>query len=183
MSHLNESKHISGVFTVQLRPFADDRGRFMETFRKEWFPQRGWQIIQSNRSDSKAGVLRGLHYHHHQVDYWYVVGGRIRAGLVDLRPSSPTYKATEMVTMGGEEEIGLFIPIGVAHGFAALTDATLMYVVDNYYHDGSDENGVAWDDPDIGLDWGLADPIISDRDTGNPYMRDIPPGRLPQFTR
>ena len=90
MNHIQESKIIKGVFTANLRVFEDNRGRFLETFRKEWFPQRSWKIIQTNRSDSEAGVLRGLHYHAKQVDYWYVPSGAIRAGLCDLRFSSPT---------------------------------------------------------------------------------------------
>jgi dTDP-4-dehydrorhamnose 3,5-epimerase len=177
MPTIHESPLITGVYIAQLRPFADERGRFIETFRKEWFPQRTWETIQSNRSDSKAGVLRGLHYHHHQVDYWYVQSGRIRAALYDLRPSSPTYRAAQTLEM--DDQSGLFIPIGVAHGFLALTDATLTYVVDNYY-DGRDEFGVAWNDPDLGLDWGTSTPIISPRDQANPRLRDIPAATLPR---
>lgn len=177
MPTIKESTHIAGVYIAQLRPFADERGRFIETFRKEWFPQRTWNVIQSNRSDSKAGVLRGLHYHHHQVDYWYVQFGRIRAGLFDLRPSSPTYRAAQTLVMG--DELGLFIPIGVAHGFLTLEDATLTYVVDNYY-DGRDELGVAWNDPDVGLDWGVTKPVLSPRDQNNPRLRDIPAEARPK---
>ena len=85
---IGESTVVNDVLLVNLRSHSDDRGRFTEIFRKEWFPGIDWTIIQSNRSDSQAGVLRGLHYHHKQVDYWYVVKGSIRAGLVDLRKSS-----------------------------------------------------------------------------------------------
>ncbi len=178
MPIIEESKLISGVFLAKLQPFGDERGRFIETFRKEWFPQRSWDIIQSNRSDSKAGVLRGLHYHHQQVDYWYVAQGRIRAGMVDLRPFSPTYMQTQTVEMGEENQLGLFVPVGVAHGFVALTHATLTYIVDNYYN-GQDENGVAWNDPTIQLDWGIENPLLSPRDLKNPFLRDIPPEKLP----
>ena len=87
MPTITEFSAIPGVLLVELRPFADERGRFTETFRKEWFPQRAWSNVQSNRSDSRAGVLRGLHYHFHQVDYWYLAAGRIRVGLADLRRS------------------------------------------------------------------------------------------------
>jgi dTDP-4-dehydrorhamnose 3,5-epimerase len=180
MPRIEESKLITGVYTVQLQVFADERGRFLETFRTEWFPQRKWEIIQTNRSDSKSGVLRGLHYHHQQVDYWYVLQGKIRAGMVDLRPSSPTYMATQTVEMGDENEIGLFIPVGVAHGFLALSDVTLTYIVDNYYNNGHDENGVAWDDPDIGMEWGITSPLVSPRDLKNPRLRDIRPEHRPK---
>lgn len=179
MPDIKESTIIKDVQIVTLKAFGDDRGRFMETFRKEWFPQRSWQIIQTNRSDSIAGVLRGLHYHFKQVDYWYVVNGQIRAGLVDLRPNSPTYRASQTIEMGGDNQIGVFIPVGVAHGFVSLTDVTLTYIVDNYY-DGADEFGVAWNDPDVGPAWGVEEPILSGRDAGNPFLKDIPAENLPR---
>lgn len=179
MPQIEESTTIHGLVLVHLQPFADERGRFIETFRKEWFPQRSWNVMQSNRSDSRAGVLRGLHFHHQQADYWYVAQGAIRAGLFDMRPSSPTYGATQTVEMDEGNHLGLFIPVGVAHGFVALSAATLIYIVDNYF-DGGDEHGVAWNDPDIGLDWGISDPIVSPRDIKNPRWRDIPSAELPQ---
>ncbi|MFQ5418832.1 MAG: dTDP-4-dehydrorhamnose 3,5-epimerase family protein [Anaerolineae bacterium] len=181
MARIEESRLISGVYVVHLRPFGDTRGRFIETFRKEWFPQRSWDIVQTNRSDSAAGVLRGLHYHHHQVDYWYVANGRLRVGMVDLRPSSPTYLAAQTLEMGEENQIGVFLPVGVAHGFYALTDVTLTYIVDNYYNNGADENGVAWNDPALNLDWGLsAAPTLSGRDAANFRLNEIPPENLPK---
>lgn len=191
MPQIENSDLIADVQIVRLQSFTDERGRFVETFRTEWFPQRRWEIIQSNRSDTRAGALRGLHFHFHQVDYWYVLHGRLRVGMVDLRPSSPTYLATQTIEMGhrnmsgdtnsgdhGEDNIGLFIPIGVAHGFVALTDVTLTYIVDNYYN-GQDENGVLWNDPDINIDWDVTDPLISARDAANPRLRDIA-HQLPQ---
>jgi len=180
MVQIEESAQIAGVQIVKLRAFGDERGRFMETFRKEWFPQRSWEQVQGNRSDSIKGTLRGLHYHHNQVDYWYVPKGMVRVGMADLRPFSPTYMNTQTIDMGDENEIGLFIPIGVAHGFLALTDVIHTYVVDQYYGTGGDENGVAWNDPDLAIDWGIAEPLISDRDVQNRFLRDIPADELPQ---
>lgn len=179
MPQIAESNLIKDVQIATLQPFGDERGRFMETFRKAWFPQRSWEIIQTNRSDSKAGVLRGLHYHFKQVDYWYVVNGKIRAGLVDIRPGSPTFGAAQTIEMGEENQVGLFVPIGVAHGFVTLTDATLTYIVDNYY-DSRDEFGVAWNDPDIAMPWGVESPLVSARDAENPRLRDIPPENMPK---
>lgn len=172
MPFFEESKRIEGVIIVRLAHYADERGAFLETFRKEWFPHRTWSEVQVNRSESKAGVLRGLHYHRHQVDYWYVSSGRLRAGLVDMRPEAATFGASELIEMGAENQIGLYIPVGVAHGFLALSDVSLTYVVDNYY-DGQDEYGVAWDDPDIGLDWGETPTLISPRDAANPRWCEI----------
>lgn len=180
MIAIQESTFIQGVQLVSLQTFSDERGRFMETFRQEWFPQRSWHILQTNRSDSKARVLRGLHYHFNQVDYWYVVKGQIRAGLVDIRPDSPTYRAAQTVEMGEDHQLGLFIPIGVAHGFVTLTEATLIYVVDNYYN-GADEYGVAWNDPDLGVPWGVEEPLLSGRDAANPLLKNIPDEKLPRY--
>lgn len=180
MPIITESTRIPGILTVELTPFADSRGRFTETFRKEWFPQRSWQAMQSNRSDSKAGVLRGLHYHFNQVDYWYVLSGRIRAGLADLRRSSPTYRCTTTLDLDAADNHALFIPVGVAHGFLALTDVTLIYIVDNYY-DGNDEFGLAWDDPDVVVPWNpTRPPLLSARDLANPRFHQITPEQLPQ---
>ncbi|MFN2204869.1 MAG: dTDP-4-dehydrorhamnose 3,5-epimerase family protein, partial [Candidatus Promineifilaceae bacterium] len=138
MTKVESLGEISGLQIVRLQAFGDDRGRFMETFRKEWFPQRSWDRVQMNRSDSKKRVLRGLHYHHRQIDYWYVVQGLLRAALVDIRPDSATYLNTFLIEMGGENNIGLFIPSGVAHGFFAISDVTLTYVIDNYFDGGRD---------------------------------------------
>ncbi|MEZ4516410.1 MAG: dTDP-4-dehydrorhamnose 3,5-epimerase [Chloroflexota bacterium] len=149
---ITEHKQIPGVRLAKLQAFADNRGRFTEIFRKEWFPQRNWEAVQMNRSESREGVLRGLHYHFNQVDYWYLLTGKIQVGLVDLRPSSPAHRTAATITLSADDNTGLFIPIGVAHGFLALTDVTLLYVVDNYY-DGGDEFGLAWNDPEIGPAW------------------------------
>jgi dTDP-4-dehydrorhamnose 3,5-epimerase len=179
MPDIVASPHILDVRTVNFRIFADPRGQFMETFRTEWFPDRTWSVIQSNRSQSAAGVLRGLHYHHHQVDYWQLLAGKIRVGLADLRPSSPTYRAVEIIDIDAAKPVGLFIPVGVAHGFYAQTEATLLYLVDNYYT-GSDELGVAWNDTTLAVPWGVDNPILSERDLKNPPLADIPAELLPR---
>jgi dTDP-4-dehydrorhamnose 3,5-epimerase len=169
---------IAGVYTVPIRVFEDERGRFMESFRRDWFPWIDWQEQQGNQSDSAANVLRGLHYHHRQIDYWHVTRGRIRVAMVDLRRSSPTYMATEILEVSAEKPTGVFIPVGVAHGFYALTDASLTYLVNQYYT-GGDENGVLWNDPDLNIEWGASNPVISPRDANNLRLRDIPQDKLP----
>ena len=178
MTDITESSVIAGVKVVSLRAFGDDRGLFMETFRKEWFPERSWNIIQCNRSDSSAGVLRGLHYHHKQVDYWHVSRGAVRIALADLRQSSGTYGAVQTLDVNQNQQIGVLIPVGVAHGFLAKTVATLTYIVDNYY-DGSDEYGVAWNDSTLNIEWGTVTPSVSGRDGRNRLLRDIPSSDLP----
>lgn len=178
MPVIRELTQIAGVKVVDLKLFGDDRGRFIETFRTEWFPERSWGQVQSNRSDSIAGVLRGLHYHFHQVDYWYVLQGHIRIGLADLRRSSPTHGASVVLDVDGAVPQGIFIPSGVAHGYFALTDATIVYVVDQFYN-GHDEMGVAWNDPDLAVPWGIVSPLLSNRDQQNPFWRNLEPAKLP----
>ncbi|MEO0564808.1 MAG: dTDP-4-dehydrorhamnose 3,5-epimerase family protein, partial [Chloroflexota bacterium] len=139
-----------------------------------------WEQTQLNRSISKPGVLRGLHYHLNQVDYWLLISGRIRVGLADLRASSSTYKVGATIDLDATDPTGLFIPVGVAHGFYALTDITLLYVVNQYYNRGADERGVAWNDPELGVEWVVDDPVLSGRDQANRRLADIPLEERPQ---
>ncbi len=170
-----EMAEIEGVVIVRPTGHGDDRGRFAETYRRSWFPG-GREMVQANRSDKVAGSLVGLHYHLHQADYWYAPRGTIRVVLHDLRDGSPTHGTTMSFDMGDGNECGVYIPPGVGHGFAALTDATVTYLVDQYYNP-DDELGVAWDDPDIAADWGVPDPVLSKRDQSNPRRGALPPIR------
>lgn len=178
MADVRASGVIDGVLRVTLTPFADERGRFVETFRREWFPDRSWDQVQTNRSDSKRNVLRGLHFHRRQIDFWVPAAGRIRVGLVDLRPGSPTHRRVELFDLDAASPEGVYVPVGVAHGFLALTDCTLTYVVDRYY-DGSDELGVAWNDPELAVPWGIEDPILSPRDRANRSLAQLTAADLP----
>jgi dTDP-4-dehydrorhamnose 3,5-epimerase len=163
---------IGGVVVKELTPHGDARGVFVETFRAEWFPD-GFAPVQGNRADRAAGSVTGLHYHLHQADWWYVTSGHARLVLHDLRDSSPTKGETMSIDVDGQHR-GVYVPPGVAHGFSAITDVTLSYLVDRYY-DVADENGVAWDDPDLGIDWGVTDPIVTQRDSTNPRLAALAP--------
>ena len=166
MATIEPSDRITDVMVVTPDAHGDERGRFVETYRRSWFPL-GREMVQGNRSEKQAGAVVGLHYHLHQADYWYVLRGRARVVLHDLRAGSPTEGATLEIDLDGDVDRGVFIPPGVAHGFASVTDLLLCYLVDNYYNP-ADELGVAWDDPDIAADWGVVDPILSARDRANP---------------
>ena len=172
-----ESDRIRGVYIVPLRSFADDRGYFFESYRKTWVPGVA-EMIQGNVSFSKAGVLRGMHYHLKQADFWLVPSGHVRAALYDIRPSSPTRGASEQLELGDKHPFGLYIPRGVAHGFYTLASSLMTYLVDQYY-DNSDERGILWNDPALGIEWGGGDPIVSARDQQNPLLADIPANELP----
>ena len=171
MPTFTEPETIRDVLVVQPDRHGDERGVFIETYRRSWF-SLGREMVQGNRAERQAGSVVGLHYHLHQADYWTVPRGCARVVLHDLREGSPTDGATFSVDVSADNALGVFIPPGVAHGFAALTDLTITYMVDNYYNP-ADELGVAWDDPDIAADWGVGAPVLSERDQANPRRAQI----------
>jgi dTDP-4-dehydrorhamnose 3,5-epimerase len=165
----------------RLERHADERGSFRELWRESAFGdlaaagtgRQGARFVQANVSSSNAGVLRGLHYHRRQLDYWVVAAGRVFVALVDVRPvlanpsASPGLETREL----GENE-WVVIPSGVAHGFCAIQATDLLYLVTNEY-DGTDELGFAWDDPEVGVAWPVREPILSARDRSNPTLREL----------
>jgi dTDP-4-dehydrorhamnose 3,5-epimerase len=184
MPEITESDLIAGVYVVQPTIHGDERGIFIETYRREWFPQ-GREMIQGNRGNRQAGAIVGLHYHLHQADYWYVPAGSCRVVLHDLREGSPTDGATQTIDLGERpdgtfDHRGVFIPPGVAHGFAALSDMVITYLVDGYYNP-NDELGVAWDDPAIEADWGVTEPTLSKRDQQNPARAELADALRPRW--
>ncbi|MHB8293969.1 MAG: dTDP-4-dehydrorhamnose 3,5-epimerase family protein [Acidimicrobiales bacterium] len=183
MPKVTQSDEIAGVAVVSLDAYPDERGRFVETYRRSWFEGTA-EMVQSSRSDKAAGSLVGIHYHLGQADYWYVMSGLAQVVLHDLRSGSPTEGATMSLELGPASAEGgeraVLVPAGVGHGFAALSDMTLTYMVDSYY-DGSDEYGVAWDDPDVAAPWALSSPVVSARDASNPRRAELSPAELPRW--
>jgi dTDP-4-dehydrorhamnose 3,5-epimerase len=163
---------IDGVLLFPLTTHPDLRGSFTEDYRREWIAG-GREMVQGNISVSKRNVLRGLHFHRAQADWWNFYTGAALVGLYDLRTGSPTEGKGVGVRIDTAEGLkGLYIPRGVAHGFYAEQDLLLHYMVDNYYS-GADEFGVSWDDPGLGIPWPTDDPILSDRDRSNPSLADV----------
>ena len=178
---------LTGVEYGGIARFGDERGSFRELWRASRQPdlsvaQAGVAtsgFVQANLSTSSAGVLRGLHYHRRQLDYWIVASGRAFVALVDVRPLLTGTGARALVEtreLAADESV--VIPAGVAHGFLALEPLQLIYLVTNEY-DGSDELGFAWDDPAVAVPWpALAvtpggRPILSDRDRENPPLATL----------
>jgi dTDP-4-dehydrorhamnose 3,5-epimerase len=161
---------IDGVEVVDLEVYADVRGSFVEFYRQSWLPSDR-SALQGNISRSTSGSLRAMHFHRRQWDYWFVITGEMFVALADLRAGSPTERVISTMRLSAEEPRGLFIPPGVAHGFLAETDLTLGYLVDRYF-DGTDEWGIAWNDPALGIEWPAADPVLSDRDRSNPSLSE-----------
>jgi dTDP-4-dehydrorhamnose 3,5-epimerase len=156
---------IPGVVLARRDVHEDPRGFFLEIFREDVL---GVSFVQGNHSHSRAGVLRGLHYHARQSDVWYVVEGTARVGLADLRtPSDRPTAAT--VDLSADDPAVLYIPPGVAHGFLALTDLDLVYWVTHYF-DNADEHSVAWNDPVLAVPWGVEYPVLSERDAVAPPL-------------
>ena len=170
---------IPGVRWLAHQRHEDSRGAFREIWRASAFPDLapGERFVQANLSSSATGVLRGLHFHRRQLDFWTVEGGVAFVALVDLRgliDGSADRPTVETRTLHGDEAV--VIPAGVAHGFLAIEALDLLYLVTNEY-DGTDELGFAWDDPAVGVPWpavATADgrPILSDRDRSNPSLAD-----------
>jgi dTDP-4-dehydrorhamnose 3,5-epimerase len=164
---------IDGAILYTPKVFADGRGSFFEAFRATWIsPAR--PMVQWNISRSAPGVVRGLHYHRLQSDYWLVPDGHVRVALVDLRPTSPTTRKAVCLELRGDAPSGLIIPPGVLHGYAILKQATVMYLVDVEYT-GGDEYSVRWNDPALGLPavwYNIPSPTLSNRDAGAPLLKD-----------
>ena len=169
---------IPGVRLQDLATFADDRGAFTETFRQEWLPAGEAPVVQSNLSRSRSGVLRGMHFHRSQSDWWVFLEGTAFIALCDVRTGSPARGTVSSETFDAQAGLtALLIPPGVAHGFFAVTDVALQYMV-TAYHDGNDEHGFAWDDPDAAIPWPVAQPILSERDRSNPSLARVLQGDL-----
>ncbi len=157
----SDPESIDGVQLIDLKPNQDPRGAVTEIYRKSWTAER--QAVQLNHSFAKGGTLRGLHTHLRQWDYIVNIRGGMRFALVDFREKSPTFMATVMFDLSAEELQAIIIPPGVGHGFYFETDSAYLLLVDNYY-DGTDQIRCRFDAPELGLEWPVTDPVLSDKD-------------------
>lgn len=173
---------LCGVYIVEPDVFGDYRGFFMETWSRRAMEQAGifCDFVQDNHSSSLVkGTLRGLHFQKgSQAQAKLVRCGRgaVLDIVVDLRPASPTYKRWISVELTAENKKQLFVPRGFAHGFVTLTDnVEFLYKVDNDYAPEA-EGGIRWNDPDLAIDWGITQPVLSTRDQRLPWLRDAETG-------
>ena len=172
---------IEGVVIIEPKVFGDDRGYFFESFSQPRFDElvRPVKFVQDNESKSKYGVLRGLHFQkgqHAQSKLVRVVKGRVLDVAVDIRKGSPTFGKYVAVELTEDNHRQFFIPRGFAHGFAVLSEeAIFQYKCDNLYAPES-EGAIIWNDPEIGIDWGLAaeDVVLSPKDMCHPMLKDAP---------
>lgn len=173
---------IPDVLIVEPQVFGDHRGFFMESWSRRAFEQAGlfYDFVQDNHSSSTAkGTLRGIHFQRGdkaQAKLVRCARGAVLDVAVDLRPQSPTYKQWVGVELSAENKRQLLIPRGFGHGFVTLTnEVEFLYKADNYYAPEAD-GGILWNDPEIGVDWGVTDPILSDKDTKTPLLKDAVTG-------
>lgn len=176
-----KSTSISGLLILERPIFSDERGFFRELFHQDELEKVSgmkFEGIQMNHSHSKSGVIRGIH-----AEQWnkivYPVSGEAFIAIVDLRPDSLTFGKVEVFNVNDENRIGFFIPVGLANSICVVGDKPVdyIYLVDAYW-DGSDTRAIAWDDPDLNIDWPIKNPIISERDKNNPKLRDLFPEKF-----
>lgn len=171
---------IPDVVVIEPKVFGDRRGYFLESYSERNFGSmvREVRFVQDNESSSSYGVVRGLHFQkppYSQGKLVRVISGRVLDVAVDIRKGSPTYGKHVAVELSGENKRQMFIPRGFAHGFSVLSDEVVFqYKCDAFYEPRS-EGAIAWDDPDLGIDWKVPSDkvILSDKDSAHPRLKDI----------
>jgi dTDP-4-dehydrorhamnose 3,5-epimerase len=173
---------------VELRPkvFRDPRGFFMETYHREKFASLGItdDFVQDNHSRSARGTLRGLHYQlpHAQAKLCRVVEGEVLDIAVDIRVGSPHFGKWASVILSANEGNMIYVPAGFAHGFLTLTDsAQFLYKCSDGYAP-KDEHGIIWNDPDLNIQWGIDNPLVSEKDARYTKLSEMPREFLPRYS-
>ncbi|MAX18180.1 MAG: dTDP-4-dehydrorhamnose 3,5-epimerase [Nitrospina sp.] len=168
---------LEGVLLIEPTIHIDSRGRFFESYEKEKYRALGIRedFVQDNQSLSNKNVLRGLHYRvdPEQAKLVRVVKGEVFDVVVDIRKGSPTFGEWQSFILSSTNFLQLYVPVGFAHGFCVLSDvAEFLYKVSEYYS-AEKEKGILWNDPDIGINWPISNPVLSDKDEGNPRLRNL----------
>lgn len=176
---------LTGVFELCPKRFGDARGYFIETYHRGKLAGFGIadDFVQDNHSCSVKGTLRGLHYQLHkpQAKLCRVVEGEALDVAVDIRLGSPNFGKWTSVLLSAKEQNQIYVPIGFAHGFLALTDSVQFLYKCSDFYDPTDEYGVVWNDPDLKICWGVEAPIVSVRDGKLPTLASAPPESLPVY--
>jgi dTDP-4-dehydrorhamnose 3,5-epimerase len=168
---------LEGLILIEPEVHGDERGFLVETFRDDSWRELGvgLDFVQENHSRSSRNILRGLHFQTDpgQAKLVRCLRGRIWDVAVDLRPSSPTYRRWEAYELDDERHRQLLVPVGFAHGFCVLSElADVAYKLSSYY-DPETEAGIAWDDPDVDVEWPVSEPVLSERDRTAPRLAEI----------
>ncbi|HJM95973.1 MAG TPA: dTDP-4-dehydrorhamnose 3,5-epimerase [Candidatus Marinimicrobia bacterium] len=178
-----QTTKILGVLLINLRVFKDSRGGFLESYQQSRYKELGLDVefVQDNHSHSVKNVLRGLHYQikRPQGHLIYVMRGDIFDVGVDLRPESPTFGQWLGFRLSGDQPQQVFMPAGIAHGFCVLSDrADILYKCTDYFVP-DDEGGLLWNDPDLKIEWPIHEPLVNERDSGFPALKQISKDQLP----
>ncbi|MDM8565127.1 dTDP-4-dehydrorhamnose 3,5-epimerase [Candidatus Halobeggiatoa sp. HSG11] len=168
---------IAGVLIIEPQVFGDERGFFLETFNAKRYAENGIaeSFVQDNHSYSAKGVLRGLHFQNQypQGKLVTVTQGAVFDVAVDIRRDSPTYGQWVGITLTADKHTQFYVPPGLAHGFCVISaNASFHYKCTEYYHP-EDEGCIRWNDPDINIDWPVAEPTLSDKDAKAGYLKDL----------
>jgi dTDP-4-dehydrorhamnose 3,5-epimerase len=168
---------LDGVALIEPVVHGDERGFFVETFSRDQWRELGVEVefVQHNHSRSRRGTLRGIHFQTEpgQAKLMRCSRGEILDVAVDLRRGSPTYGQWEAHVLDDVKHRQLFVPVGFGHGFVVLSEeADVAYQVSSYF-DPATEAGIAWNDPDVGIDWQVAEPLLSERDKQAPKLAEI----------
>jgi dTDP-4-dehydrorhamnose 3,5-epimerase len=169
---------LAGLLIIKPDVFEDDRGYFFESYSHEKFLKAGMELtfLQDNESKSKRGVLRGLHYQappFAQGKLVRVMRGSVMDVAVDIRKDSPTYGKWESILLSGKNKRMYWIPPGFAHGFATLEDDTIFFYKCTNIYSKVSEGSILWNDPDLRIDWGIDEPVISEKDKISPRLKDV----------
>lgn len=176
---------IPGVLIIEPRVLGDARGYFLELWNEKSYAEEGlgFKFVQDNLSFSVRGVLRGLHFQHPHGQGKLVgaLAGEVFDVAVDIRPDSPTYRQWVGVTLSAENHRRLYIPEGFAHGFVVTSESALFTYKCTDFYNPKCEGSIRWDDPELAIDWPIAQPLISGKDAGAPALAQISRDRLPSL--
>ena len=178
---------LEGIRIIDPDIFSDARGYFFETYQKDRYGQNGIRdnFVQDNISFSIQGALRGLHYQHPnaQAKLVQVISGEVLDVVVDIRNGSQTFGQSSVYTLSDANKRQIYIPEGFAHGFCVLSETAVFAYKCSRYYDPTCERGILWSDPDLKIDWPVANPLLSDKDTSYPRLREVLPAYLPEYRR
>ncbi|HRO88144.1 MAG: dTDP-4-dehydrorhamnose 3,5-epimerase [Chiayiivirga sp.] len=177
---------LPGCLIIEPRVFGDERGFFYESWNKAKLAEVGLTVdfVQGNVSASSRGVLRGLHYQwpNPQGKLVSVLEGEVYDVAVDIRRGSPTFGRWSAVMLTAANRRHFYIPEGFAHGFAVVSERAVFTYQCTAAYDAAADAGIRWNDATLGIDWPLAEPILSDKDARAPFLAEVAPDRLPEYT-
>lgn len=180
-----EAATIPGLLIIEPDVHGDRRGFFMETYSRNRYAEAGLpaDFVQDNLSLSARGILRGLHLQHpnDQGKLCFVLEGEVFDVAVDVRVGSPTFGRWEAITLSADNRRQLYVAPGFAHGFCVLSERALFAYKCTDFYVASSEIGILWNDPEIGIEWPVRSPQLSNKDQRNPRLHQIPKDRLPRY--